>query len=118
MIDIESFTVWTLLALLILFAVMGGFIYASGMNSNNLSHTMFAFETKFKSIGFEIAQGEIHSPAIIEITRNYGTFTDFCHNNNMTKIYKVSEYSFAVISNESYGLEYRLEYHSYIWWTW
>ncbi len=114
----EGFTAFTLLAILGIFTVMGGVIYASGMNSNNLSHEMFAFETKFNSIDFQIAEGEIHSPTIIEITRNYGSFVDFCHNNNLTKIYKVSEYSFAVISNESYGLEYRPEYRLYIWWTW
>lgn len=67
---------------------------------------------------FQVAQAELHSPSIIEITRSFDAFTHFCHEQGITKVYKLSDYGFVVVINETYGLEYMPDYHTSIWWIW
>lgn len=106
-----------ILCVMVMVISFGGLVVSTFLTLTNRVNAMNEATNNLTN-HFQIAQAELHSPSIIEITCSFDAFTQFCHEHRITKVYKLSDYGFVVVINETYGLEYIPDYHASIWWIW
>ncbi len=119
MVDKVDIILFGVIASILIVFITGSF-YAIQVTATNQNNAYSQTKLTLQSQGYTVVQGEINSPAVIQITHSYAYFTEATPTN--MQVYQIGETSafsngaFIAIFNSTYGLAYEPQFTTQLWW--